>query len=78
MTSEIHRCPNPGCEACRAVVTRTFEDLRSVGQDDASAFSAAVMVLSLRWPNSTKSEIGWIVSDWLSGGTVERRRTVFS
>jgi hypothetical protein len=71
-----HRCAGAECETCRQVVTRAFEDLRQVGQDDAAAFSAAVMVLSLRQPGSTKGENSWIVSAWLSAGAVERRSVV--
>ena len=60
-----HECSDAACERCRTAVTRAYEGLKLVGQDDRSAFRAAVMVLSLRSPGHARNTYERLVSGWL-------------
>jgi hypothetical protein len=53
------------CNSCRAVVTRTYRELRELGTEDPSAFKSAVSVLALRHPGRARQEYIAAVSDWL-------------
>lgn len=54
------------CTACRQAVTRAYRELREHGQDDVTAFRAAVRVLALRHPERPPHTYRDVVAEILS------------
>ena len=62
------------CESCREAVTRTFRELWLKGEDEETAFRAALHVLALRHPRRppamrTGDVLRWLLAD---GSTAKR------
>ena len=55
-----------GCQECRAIVMRTYGELRALGIEEESAFRSALRVLSLRHPERGQEDAALIVSQWIS------------
>ena len=55
-----------GCQECKAIVLRTYSELRDLGVEDESAFRSALRVLSLRHPERGAEDAVLIVSQWIS------------
>jgi hypothetical protein len=54
------------CTECRQAVRRAYRELRQYGQDDVSAFRAAVRVLALRHPDRAPHVYRDVVAELLS------------
>ena len=55
-----------GCQECKAIVMRTFAELRDLGMEEESAFRSALRVLSLRHPERGAEDAALAVSQWIS------------
>lgn len=55
------------CESCRLAVTRTYQELRKRGEDQITAFRAAMHVLALRHPGQRRALRADLVLSWLDG-----------
>lgn len=54
------------CAGCRQAVRRAYRELRQYGQDDITAFRAAVRVLALRHPDRAPHVYRDVVAELLS------------
>jgi hypothetical protein len=54
------------CQECKAIVLRTYSELRDLGLEEESAFRSALRVLSLRHPERGHEDATRIVSQWIA------------
>ena len=64
-SAQTNECGGECNEPCQTVVKRTYREMRALGVEDPSAFSAAVKVMALRHPREHPDAILAQVADWL-------------